>query len=113
MQVLKAIGITLLILVAWGLVSTAINNSSTTSGIDPMNNSKRNAFISGCESEAKTTLKDVYTSAQVTDYCKCAISKLEQKYPDFLSNDENANSILKNGYSKEDTDLLVQCMPTV
>jgi hypothetical protein len=113
MNTLKAIGITLLVLVTWGLVGTAINNSSTATGPDPNNNSRRNAFISGCEIEGDKTLKGIYTDAQITDYCKCAITKLEQKHPDILTNDEKMNNILKNGYSKEDTDVLAQCIPAV
>ena len=116
-EIFKVIGIILIILVAWKLTTTAISNtdinSSSVTGVDSMNNSKRNAFISGCESESKKALKDIYTNTQITDYCRCSIAKLEQKYPDFLTNDKNINYILKNGYSKEDTDLLVQCDPAV
>ena len=98
--VLSLIGI----FIVWVIVSYAARPADTTSG---SYNTKRNAVLSGCESS------DIpgYTKQQQANYCECFLTTMEKKYPDFLSNDNLMVDKIKNGLSKEDTDLFVnKCM---
>ena len=87
-------------------------NSNSITGIDPNNNTDRNAAIAGCESEGKKTNNGVYTDAQLTNYCKCAITKIEEKYPALWSNKDLLTDKVKNGFSEDDMRYISSCFPT-
>lgn len=84
-------------------------NSNTS--FDPNNNTMRNASISLCEKEARAT-NSGYNDVQINNYCKCAIAKLEQKYPDIWTNNSINDRINKDGFTKEETDIIAGCVPT-
>jgi len=84
-------------------------NSNTS--FDPNNNSRRNATISLCEKEAKSNYSG-YSDAVISNYCKCAVTKLEQKYPDIWTNNSLNERINKDGFTKEETDIIAGCVPT-
>jgi hypothetical protein len=84
-------------------------NSSTS--FDPNNNTERNASISLCEKEAKTSNSGL-SDAEINNYCKCAIAKFEQKYPDIWTNPSLQERINRDGFTKEETDLFAGCVPT-
>lgn len=106
---LKVIGIIVLSILAYALVTSAFRNSTAT-GVDPNNNTARNAMIVGCTTESAKSLAGVWSEAQIKSYCECAIRKIEQKYPDILTNDSLANDKLKNGFSQEDIKLIADCI---
>ncbi len=98
---LGILGIVLLV----GAVLNA-NTTETTLTDQAKYNTNRNAFLSGCEKPYATA---GYSSEQAKRECECVLTKLEKKYPDFVNNATLIQDKLKNGLSKEDTDLVISC----
>lgn len=108
---IKIVGIILLSIFAYFFVISAFRNVNTANGVDPNNNTQRNAMIVGCNTESAKSLSGVWSEAQIKNYCECAVRKIEQKYPDILTNDSLVNDKLKNGFSQEDIKLIADCVP--
>jgi hypothetical protein len=70
-------------------------------------NTQRNSFVIGCEKE--DTPPEIKAKYDITNYCTCAYDHLKDFYKDKL-NDDYWRNILANGYSKQDTELLMQCL---
>lgn len=70
--------------------------------------SMRNGFVSGCKQEASK-----YPTLDADYYCECAVNKMETLYPDFTTNTDRINRILKDGYNPTETDALVSCVKEV
>jgi hypothetical protein len=97
--VLSLIGI----FIVWAVISYALNLNQADTTTSANYNTKRNAALSGCENG------DIpgYTKQQQANYCECYLTTMEKKYPDIFTNDNLLADKVKNGLSKEDTDLLV------
>ncbi len=62
----------------------------------------KNAFVSGCTGKGGTE-----------QYCGCTYDKLLAMYPDFATNQDRVQRILKDGYNSTETDAMVSCtIPT-
>lgn len=83
------------------LYQHAQNNQLTPESVAATN---RNGFISGCTSDAAK-----YPSINMSAFCGCAYDKLLTLYPDFATNNDRLNRILKTGYNQTETDLVVPC----
>lgn len=108
---IKIVGIILLSIFAYFFVISAFRNVNTANGVDPNNNTQKNAMLVGCTREAGKSLSGVWSDTQIKNYCECAIRKIEQKYPDIFSNNTLVNDKLRNGFSQEDINLIADCVP--
>lgn len=106
-EALKAIVIVVGILFIWSVVSNLITNNQSKPSGDSVSNTMRNSFVSGCKKEAA-----VYPTIDAASYCECAYNKMIAMYPDFATNDERLNRILKDGYNSAETDQMVTCIDT-
>lgn len=110
-RVILSIIVCFIVYVFAAALVNALFNSNPITGVDPNNNSLRNASISMCEKEAKSTNSGL-SDIQITNYCKCAIAKFEQKHPDIWTNPSIEERINRDGFTKEETDLFAGCVPT-
>lgn len=92
------------------IISGLINNKSEAPNNEKAISSEaylttaKNSFISSC----KQTSKDSgYTDVQLERYCTCGEKTLSEKYGPKLYESEMTTNITRNGYSQEDTDLVI------
>ena len=76
-----------------GLISS---NQQTEPTKESYANTARHSFITGCSSEG-----------QDKEVCGCFYDTLKNIYPDFDTNDERIDRIIKEGYTQEETDAVI------
>lgn len=83
-----------------GIVSKINTNRSYTPTEQSVNNTARNAFVSGCKGEGLVTEQQ----------CGCMYDKLQNMYPDLTTNQARLKRIMDTGYNSEETDFIITCV---
>jgi len=106
-KILIVIGVIVAISLVASLVETLVMQSQTQVTSTARDNTFKNAFISGCKSEAVKTI----TEAEAISYCNCCYDKLLALYPDLSTNEERMDRVIAEGFTSTETDAVVVCLP--
>jgi len=73
--------------------------------------SEHNMLVSNCKTGALETGN--VNDSQATTYCECAITKIEDLYPDFSTNEARLQRILSEGFNQSETDIMSACVDKI